>query len=103
MGKWQANSYGRMVTRGRVSSYGRTSMYMYNIYSAVHPQIHTRAQVQLALDTSAVASVTQISIYGIAADNYVSFKLSIVNVFVPALLHSILLRVCHSRVVRARV
>ena len=40
------------------------------------------ARVQLALDTSAVASVTQISIYGIATDDYVSFKLLIVNVFV---------------------
>ena len=42
--------------------------------------------MQLALDMSAVASVTQISIYGIATDDYVSFKLLIVNVFVPAVL-----------------
>ena len=75
------------------------------IYSAVHPQVHTRtrvsrasvareshascARVQLALELSAVASVTQISIYGIATDDYhdyVSFKLLIVNVFVPAVL-----------------
>ena len=42
--------------------------------------------MQLALDTSAVASVTQISINGIATDDYVSFKLLIVNVFVPAVL-----------------
>ena len=43
-------------------------------------------ECKLALDTSAVASVTQISIYGIATDDYVSFKLLIVNVFVPAVL-----------------
>ena len=42
--------------------------------------------MQLALDMSAVASVTQIPIYGIATDDYVSFKLLIVNVFVPAVL-----------------
>ena len=39
--------------------------------------------MQLALDTSAIASVTQILIYSIATDDYVSFKLSIVIVFVP--------------------
>ena len=43
-------------------------------------------RVQLALDTSAVASVTQIPIYGIATDDYDSFKLLIVYVFVPAVL-----------------
>ena len=48
--------------------------------------IACRTRVQLALDTRAVASVTQISIYGIATDDYVSFKLLIVNVFVPAVL-----------------
>ena len=64
-------------------------------YIHVHVQCHpptsshsraSHARVQLALDTSAVASVTQISIYGIATDDYVSFKLLIVNVFVPAVL-----------------
>ena len=44
--------------------------------------IACRARVQLALESS----VTQISIYGIATDDYVSFKLLIVNVFVPAVL-----------------
>ena len=55
----------------------------------VDPQVHTcTRESQLALDTSAVESVTQISIYGIATDDYmyVSFKLLIVNVFVPAVL-----------------
>ena len=69
--------------------------------------------MQLALDTSAVASVTKISIYGIATDDYVSLKLLIVNVFVPgvllwvkaceSLLHSIESRASHSRVERVRV
>ena len=48
--------------------------------------IACRARVQLALDTSAVASITPIPIYGIATDDYVRFKLLIVNVFVPAVL-----------------
>ena len=40
------------------------------------------------LDTSAIASVTRIPIYGIATDDYVSFKLLIVhvNIFGPAVL-----------------
>ena len=42
--------------------------------------------MQLALDMHAVASVTQIPIYGIPTDDYVSFKLLIVYVFVPAVL-----------------
>ena len=52
----------------------------------------SHARVQLALDTSAVVSVTQISIYGIATDDYVSFKLLIVNVFVPAVLLLVMAR-----------
>ena len=36
--------------------------------------------------TSAVASVTQILIYSIATDDYVSFNLLLVYVFVPAVL-----------------
>ena len=46
----------------------------------------SRVRVQLALDTSAVASITQIRIYGIPTDDYVNFKLLIVYVFVPAVL-----------------
>ena len=44
--------------------------------------------MQLALDMSAVASVTQIPIYSIATDDYFSFKLHVlvVNVFGPAVL-----------------
>ena len=57
-------------------------------FTLAHECIACRARVQLALDMSAVASVTQILIYDIATDDYVSFKLLdlIVNVFVPAVL-----------------
>ena len=41
---------------------------------------------QLASAISAVASVTQIPSYGIPTDDYVSFKLLIVYIFVPAVL-----------------
>ena len=48
--------------------------------------LHDHIHQQLALDTRAVASVTQIPIYGIPTDDYVSFKLLIAYVFVPAVL-----------------
>ena len=63
-------------------------------YSAIHPQVYTRTRVygessashvrvQLesvrVLDTSAIASVTRIPVYGIATDDYISFKLLIVT------------------------
>ena len=64
--------------------------------------------MQLALDTRAVASVTQIPIYGIPTDDYVCFKLLIVYVFVPAVLlcvkaRKLLLHSIESRASRARV
>ena len=53
---------------------------------------------------SAVASIPQISIYGIATDDYVSFKLLIINVFVPAVLLLVKARESYcTRSSRARV